>query len=71
MVAPLTIGLGLGLAVTCIGISIATLAVVLEPKIHHSHLRDRVTFWLQSLNTHFREAISSEVESKPALHIGK
>ena len=38
------------LAVICI--VIVTLAAVLEPKIWLSHGRDRVTLWLQGLNTH-------------------
>ena len=50
MVGPLTICLGLGLAVTYNN-------GVLEPKIWLSHHRDRVTFWLQGLNTHIRESI--------------
>ena len=50
MVGPLTVSCGLGLAVTCI--VIATLAVVVDPKIQLSHYRDGVTLWLQGLNTH-------------------
>ena len=38
------------LAVTCI--VIATLAVVVDPKLQLSHYRDGVTLWLQGLNTH-------------------
>ena len=57
MVGPLTISLGL--AITCM---IATLAAVLEPKIRLSHCRNRVTFWLQGLNTHIREYVR---HSKP------
>ena len=39
---------------------IATLATVLDPKIRLSHRRDRVTFCLQSLNTHIRESLNTD-----------
>ena len=42
-VGPLSVCLGLGLAVTCM---IAMLTAALESKIRLSHCRDGVTFWL-------------------------
>ena len=59
VVGPHTVSLGLSLttltAVTCIVKT--TLATVLELNIRLSHCRDRVTLWLQGLDTHSRESI--------------
>ena len=51
--------LGLGPAVHGIVISIAMLTAVQDPKILLSHHRDRVTFRLQSLNTHIRQSLNT------------
>ena len=54
MVGSLTISLGLGLAMLTGGYM---LAAVLEPKIWLSNPRDRVTLWVQGLNTHSYESV--------------
>ena len=54
MVGSLTISLGLGLAMLTGGYM---LTAVLEPKIWLSNPRDRVTLWLQGLNTHSYESV--------------
>ena len=35
------------------------LTAVQDPKIPLSHRKDRVTFWLQGLNTHIRESLNT------------
>ena len=54
MVGSLTISLGLGLVMLTGGYM---LTAVLEPKIWLSNPRDRVTLWVQGLNTHSYESV--------------